>query len=65
MGAYLKALTMLPAERYSHSPLLGRISGNCATTAYDGDYIALTEAMNATLFDQHFAPGNCQTDGGV
>jgi predicted nucleic acid-binding protein len=48
---YLEGLAMLPAERYSHSPLLGRIwELRHNFTAYDAAYIALAEAMNATLY---------------
>ena len=42
---------MFPAERYSHTQLLGRIwELRHNFTAYDAVYIALAEAMNATLY---------------
>jgi predicted nucleic acid-binding protein len=51
IGEYLKELAMLPAERYSQAPLLGRMwELRHNFTAYDAAYIALAEAMNATLY---------------
>ena len=47
----LKGLATLPAERYPHTPLLGRIWELRHTfTAYDAVYIALAEATNAVLY---------------
>ena len=47
----LTGLAALPAERYSHAPLIGRIwELRHNFTAYDATYIALAEAMNATLY---------------
>ena len=48
---FLAGLAALPAERYSHTPLLGRIwELRYNFTAYDATYIALAEAMNAVLY---------------
>jgi predicted nucleic acid-binding protein len=48
---FLTELAALPAERYSHTPLLGRIwELRHNFTAYDAAYIALAEAMNAVLY---------------
>jgi predicted nucleic acid-binding protein len=47
----LAALAALPAERYAHTPLLGRIwelRHNFA--CYDAVYIALAELTAATLY---------------
>jgi predicted nucleic acid-binding protein len=47
----LDGLAMLPAERYSHIPLLGRIwELRHNFTAYDAAYIALAEATGAVLY---------------
>ena len=47
----LTGLAALPVERYGHTPLLGRIwELRHNFTAYDAAYIALAEAMNATLY---------------
>ena len=47
----LEELAMLPAERYSHAPLLARIwELRHNFTAYDAAYIALAEATNAVLY---------------
>ena len=47
----LAGLAALPAERYSHIPLLGRIwELRHNFTAYDAVYIALAEATNAVLY---------------
>lgn len=47
----LTGLAMLPAERYAHTPLLGRIwELRHNFTAYDAVYIALAEATNAVLY---------------
>ena len=46
----LAALAELPAERYPHTPLLGRIwQIRRNFTAYDAAYIALAEATNSAL----------------
>ncbi len=48
---FLTELAALPAERYSHTPLNGRIwELRHNFTAYDATYIALAEAMNAVLY---------------
>jgi predicted nucleic acid-binding protein len=48
---FLSALAALPAERYSHIPLLGRIwELRHNFTAYDAAYIALAEATNSVLY---------------
>jgi predicted nucleic acid-binding protein len=48
---FLAGLAALPAERYSHTPLLGRIwELRHNFTAYDAAYIALAEATNAVLY---------------
>jgi predicted nucleic acid-binding protein len=50
-GEFLAGLEALPAERYSHTPLIGRIwELRQNFTAYDAAYIALAEATNATLY---------------
>lgn len=47
----LAGLAALPAERYSHVPLLGRIwELRPNFTAYDAAYIALAEATNSVLY---------------
>jgi predicted nucleic acid-binding protein len=47
----LEELAMLPAERCSHIPLLGRIwELRHNFTAYDATYIALAEATNSVLY---------------
>jgi predicted nucleic acid-binding protein len=47
----LAGLAALPAERYSHLPLIGRIwELRQNFTAYDAAYIALAEATNAVLY---------------
>jgi predicted nucleic acid-binding protein len=47
----LIALSRLPAERYSHVPLLDRIwQLRHNFTAYDAAYIALAEAVEGVLF---------------
>jgi predicted nucleic acid-binding protein len=48
---FLAGLAALPAERYAHTPLIGRIwELRHSFTAYDATYIALAEATNATLY---------------
>jgi predicted nucleic acid-binding protein len=50
-GQMLAALAELPAERYSHTPLAGRIWELWHNfTADDAAYIALAEATGATLY---------------
>ncbi len=47
----LAGLEMLPAERYGHTPLLGRIwELRHNFTAYDAAYIALAEATGSVLY---------------
>ncbi|HWZ32072.1 MAG TPA: type II toxin-antitoxin system VapC family toxin [Bryobacteraceae bacterium] len=47
----LAQLAQLPATRYSHIPLLGRIwELRHNFTAYDAAYIALAEATNSVLY---------------
>jgi predicted nucleic acid-binding protein len=50
-GEFLAGLAALPAERYSHIPLLRRIwELRHNFTAYDAAYIALAEATNSVLY---------------
>ncbi|MBV9611368.1 MAG: type II toxin-antitoxin system VapC family toxin [Acidobacteriaceae bacterium] len=58
----LTGLETLPAERYAHTPLLGRIwelRHNFA--CYDAAYIALAEATNSILYttDEKLTKGHC------
>jgi predicted nucleic acid-binding protein len=47
----LSALAALPAERYPHTPLLGRIwELRHNFTAYDATYIALAEETDSVLY---------------
>jgi predicted nucleic acid-binding protein len=47
----LTDLAALPAERYAHTPLIGRIwELRHNFTAYDATYIALAEATGAILY---------------
>jgi predicted nucleic acid-binding protein len=47
----LAALASLPAERYAHTPLMGRVwELRHNFTAYDAVYIALAEATGAVLY---------------
>jgi predicted nucleic acid-binding protein len=47
----LAGLAALPAERYAHTPLVGRIwELRHNFTAYDAVYIALAEATNSVLY---------------
>ena len=58
---FLEGLAALPAERYSHTPLIGRIwELRHNFTAYDAAYIALAEAMDAVLYtsDQKLCKGH-------
>ncbi len=51
INEFLAELAALPAERYAHPPLLGRIwELRHNFTAYDATYIALAEATDAVLF---------------
>ena len=48
---FLAELAALPAERYPHTPLIGRIwELRHNFTAYDAAYIALAEATNSVLY---------------
>jgi predicted nucleic acid-binding protein len=48
---FLAGLAALPAERYSHTPLIGRIwELRHQFTAYDAAYIALAEATDTVLY---------------
>ena len=48
---FLAGLAALPAERYAHTPLAGRIwELRHNFTAYDAVYIALAEATNSVLY---------------
>ena len=50
-GQLLADLAALPAERYPHTPLIGRIwELRHNFTAYDATYIALAEATNSVLY---------------
>ncbi len=58
---FLDGRALLPAERYSHIPLLGRIwELRHNFTAYDAAYIALAEATGAALYicDEKLAKGH-------
>jgi len=57
----LAALAALPAERYPHTPLLGRIwELRHNFTAYDATYIALAEETHSALYtiDQKLCKGH-------
>ena len=48
---FLAGLAALPAERYSHIPLIGRMwELRRNFTAYDAAYIALAEATDSVLY---------------
>jgi predicted nucleic acid-binding protein len=48
---FIAGLADLPAERYPHTPLVGRIwELRHNFTAYDGAYIALAEATGSVLY---------------
>ncbi|HEY1335872.1 MAG TPA: type II toxin-antitoxin system VapC family toxin [Bryobacteraceae bacterium] len=50
-GQFLAGLAALPAERYSHTPLISRIwELRHNFTAYDAVYIALAEATDSVLY---------------
>ena len=58
----LTGLAALPAERYAHTPLVGRIwELRHNFTAYDAAYIALAEATNSVLYtcDAQLCKGHC------
>jgi predicted nucleic acid-binding protein len=58
---FLAALAALPLERFSHTPLIGRIwELRQNFTAYDAAYIALAEATSSTLYtcDQKLCKGH-------
>lgn len=60
-GQILTGLATLPAERYSHVPLLPRIwELRHNFTAYDAAYIALAEATSAVLYttDEKLSKGH-------
>ncbi len=57
----LAGLAALPAERYSHVPLLGRMwELRHNFTAYDATYIALAEATDSVLYtsDEKLSKGH-------
>lgn len=57
----LAGLAALPAERYSHTPLIGRIwQLRHNFTAYDAAYIALAEVTGAVLYtcDENLRTGH-------
>ena len=61
IGQFLAGLAALPAERYSHTPLIGRIwELRHNFTAYDAAYIALAEATDSVLYtcDQKLRSGH-------
>jgi predicted nucleic acid-binding protein len=50
-GEFLAGLAALPAERYSHIPVLGRMwELRHNFTTYDAAYIALAEATDSVLY---------------
>ena len=50
-GQFLAGLAALPAERYSHLPLIGRIwELRHNFTAYEAAYVALAEATDSVLY---------------
>ena len=60
-GQFLAGLAALPAERYSHTPLIGRIwELRHNFTAYDVTYIALAEATDSVLYtcDEKLSDGH-------
>ena len=60
-GQFLAGLAALPAERYSHTPLIGRIwELRHNFTAYDATYIALAEATDSVLYtcDEKLSDGH-------
>ena len=60
-GQLLAGLAALPAERYPHTPLLGRMwELRHNFTAYDAAYIALAEVTNSVLYttDEELCQGH-------
>lgn len=60
-GQFLAGLAALPAERYPHTPLIGRIwELRHNFTAYDATYIALAEATDSVLYtgDENLREGH-------
>lgn len=60
-GQFLAGLADLPAERYSHTPLIGRIwELRQNYSAYDAAYIALAEATDSVLYtcDEKLSKGH-------
>ncbi len=58
---FLTGLAMLPAQRFPHTPLLGRMwELRRNFTAYDAAYIALAEATNSVLYisDEKLSTGH-------
>lgn len=58
---FLAGLAALPAERYSHTPLIDRIwELRHNFTAYDAAYIALAEATDSVLYtcDEKLSKGH-------
>jgi len=51
VAEFLEGLAAMPAERYAHTPLIGRIwELRHNFTAYDAAYIALAEATDSVLY---------------
>jgi len=51
IAEFLDGLAAMPAERYAHTPLIGRIwELRHNFTAYDAAYIALAEATDSVLY---------------
>ena len=60
-GQFLAELAALPADRYSHTPLIGRIwELRHNFTAHDAAYIALAEATDSVLYtcDEKLSKGH-------
>jgi predicted nucleic acid-binding protein len=60
-GQFLADLAALPADRYAHTPLVGRIwELRHNFTAYDAAYIALAEATDSVLYtcDEKLSKGH-------
>jgi predicted nucleic acid-binding protein len=58
---FVESLTMLPAQRFEHGPLLQRVwELRHNFTAYDATYISLAEATGAVLYtcDRKLAKGH-------
>lgn len=61
VAEFLDGLAALPADRYSHPPLLERIwELRHNFTAYDATYVALAESTDAVLFtcDEKLSKGH-------